>query len=129
MNLDGTIFGPVVHTGMTQPFFLMRKRVAATSATDPPQWYEHRDQGNLHEDSVFANTRTMYWLTVDNLDHMSFTDAALDGPRPEERRAARTQDMTTRYVVDFFGAYLRGAPRARTLVVSPFPGTSLRVKP
>jgi dienelactone hydrolase len=138
MDLDGTIFGEVVHTGMGQPFFLMRKR-NPIDPKDPPQFFEHRDQGNLHEDSVFVHTPTMYWLTVDPMDHMAFTDA--DSPwrrRPaisgsaaaddDSLGAARIQEITTRFVLDFFGHYLSGMPRSARLDRSSFAGTDLRFK-
>ncbi len=138
MDLDGTIFGDVVHTGMRQPFFLMRKRYPV-DPNDPPQFFEHRDQGNLHEDSVFVHTTTMYWLTVDPMDHMAFTDA--DSPwrrRPpasgsaaaddDSLSAARIQEITTQFVLDFFGHYLSGMPRSARLDRSPFVGTDLRFK-
>jgi predicted dienelactone hydrolase len=133
MDLDGTIFGPVVHTGMTQPFFLIKKR---TAPGKNPQWSENRAQGNLHEDSVFANTRRMHWLVVDHMDHMAFTDAGLDESRLNEARgvvgfhlpARKVHELTTRYVVDFFGTYLRGDKQSGTLNASPFRGTELLVK-
>lgn len=129
MDLDGTIFGEVVHSGMRQPFFLLRKRVVI-DPNDPPQFFEHRDQGNLHEDSVVAHATTLYWLTVDRLDHMAFTDAALAsaGSRKGSTSAARIQDITTTYVLDFFGHYLSGRPRSAQLDRSPFAGTGLRVQ-
>lgn len=138
MDLDGTIFGDVVHTGMSQPFFLMRKRYSI-DPNDPPQFFEHRDQGDLHEDSVFAHATTMYWLTVDPMDHMAFTDAdspwreqnpALEaGPADNDSlSAARIQEITTRFVLDFFGHYLSGLPRSPRLDQSPFTGTDLRFK-
>ena len=133
MDLDGTLFGPVLHTGMRQPFFLLRQYVEL-SDRDRPRFLEHNDQANLHEDSVFAHTTTMYWLTVVGLDHMAFTDLALTPTAAERAQVAaglrlsaeRTQQMTTRYVVDFFGVYLSGAPRPATLDRSPFPKTTLR---
>ncbi len=136
MNLDGTIFGPVIHTGMTQPFFLVRQRVDVRP-NDPPHFYENRDQANLHEDSVFSHSPTMYWLTVEGLDHMAFTDAALApgvGARVQSavglrQSAEETQAMTTRYVLDFFGHYLNGDPRPGSFNASPFARTSLRRKP
>jgi len=136
MDLDGTIFGSVVHTGMKQAFFLLRKTVAPPSAKDPPLWYENRDQANLHEDSVWAHTKTMYWLDVNGLDHMSFTDAALNETQMQEFKEGlgfrlptkRAQEMTTRYVLDFFDAYLSGVRRSANLTQSPFPKTSLRFK-
>jgi len=134
MDLDGTIFGEVIHTGMRQPFFLVRQRV--TSHGNRPQFLERHDQASLHEDSLYVHSRTMYWLTVDHLDHMAFTDAALT-PTLSERlltavgsrlSAQHTQEIATRYAVDFFGYYLSGAPRPGSLDRSPFAGTSLRLK-
>ncbi|HEX7939511.1 MAG TPA: hypothetical protein VF483_11040 [Gemmatimonadaceae bacterium] len=135
MNLDGTIFGSVVHTGMRQPFFLMRQYVAV-SAKDPPRFLEQHDQGNMHEDSVFAHTPVMYWLTVPGLDHMAFTNAALDESTMRQIKevagfgtsAKKVQEMTTRYVLDFFGAYLSGALRSPNLETSPYSGTTIRFR-
>lgn len=137
MNLDGTIFGNVVHTGMKQPFFLLRKYVPPPDmVNDPPRFYEKRDQANMHEDSVFAHTPVMYWLAVEGLDHMSFTDAALAPDAVQSlqeraglRRSAQvTQEMTTRYVLEFFGAYMSGARRSPILEKSMYDGTQLRFK-
>jgi len=136
MDLDGTLFGPVLHTGMRQPFFLLRQRFEI-GVGDHPRFLEHNDQANLHEDSVFAHTDTMYWLTVVGLEHMAFTDAANRPPGSDSARIAaglqlgaeRTREITTRYVVDFFDTYLSGGPRPASLGQSPFPGTMLRHKP
>jgi pimeloyl-ACP methyl ester carboxylesterase len=137
MDLDGTIFGSVVHTGMKQPFFLVRQHFILTaSTTDPPRFLEKHDQASLHEDSVFAHSPTMYWLTVDHLDHMSFTDVALTAgwmQRVQEMaglrlRAARTQEITSRFARDFFATYLSGAPRAASLDKTPYSGTQLKWK-
>lgn len=139
MDLDGTIFGDVVHTGISQPFFLMRKRYSIDPG-DPAQFFEHRDQGNLHEDSVFVHATTMYWLTLDTMEHMAFTDAdspwrggnpSLSDRSPaddDSLEASRIQEITTRFVVDFFGHYLSGVPRSGLLDQSPFTGTDLRFK-
>jgi hypothetical protein len=137
MDLDGTIFGSVVHTGMKQPFFLIRQHFILTgSITDPPRFLEKHDQASLHEDSVFAHTPTMYWLTVDHLDHMSFTDAALTANPKQHLQemaglrlsAARTQEITSRFARDFFATYLTGAPRAASLDKTPYSGTRLKLK-
>ncbi len=135
MDLDGTIFGEVVHTGMPQPFFLIRQHFTA-NPLDPPRFLEYHDQASLHEDSVWAHSPTMYWLTVDGLDHMSFTDAALVPTLSAKVGTAMglllgakaTQEMTTRYVEDFFGHYLSGDLKNARLDRSPFAGTSLRIK-
>ena len=135
MNLDGTIFGPVVHTGTRQPFFLVRQYVTVTDK-DPPRFLEQRDQGNMHEDSVFAHTPVMFWLTVPGLDHMAFTDAALDESTARQIKdavgfgvsAKKVHEMTTRYVLDFFGAYLSNEHRSPDLETSPYPGTTIRFR-
>jgi pimeloyl-ACP methyl ester carboxylesterase len=127
MDLDGTIFGNVVHTGLRQPFFLMRKRYRI-DPDDPPRFFEHRDQGNLHEDSAFVHTPTMYWLTVDGLDHMAFTDADSPWRKQDPTRGMEVHEITTRFVLDFFGHYLSGMPRSARLDRSPFRGTDLRFR-
>jgi pimeloyl-ACP methyl ester carboxylesterase len=137
MDLDGTIFGSVVHTGMKQPFFLVRQHFILTdSLVDPPRFLEKHDQASLHEDSVFVHTRTMYWLTVDHLDHMSFTDAALTPDWTQHARvmaglqlsAARAQEITSRFARDFFATYLNDAPRAASLDKSPYSEARLKWK-
>jgi len=129
MDLDGTIFGSVVHTGMKQPFFLVRQHFILTdSLNDPPRFLEKHDQASLHEDSVFAHTATMYWLTVDHLDHMSFTDAALTTDSGLQLSAARAQEITSRYARDFFATYLNAAPRAASLDKSPYSEARLKWK-
>jgi pimeloyl-ACP methyl ester carboxylesterase len=137
MNLDGTMFGPVVHTGVRLPVFLLRAMIPPPKKNDPPVWFEHRGQGSLHEDSVWTHTPTMYWLSVQGLDHMSFTDAGLDETRVQEFKnglasrlsAKRAQEMATRYAVEFFGFYLNGGKRPLILNDTPFPKTILRRKP
>jgi len=128
MDLDGTIFGSVVHTGMKQPFFLVRQHFILTdSLTDPPRFLERHDQASLHEDSVFVHTPIMYWLTVEHLDHMSFTDAALTNSTLQ-LSAARVQEITSRYARDFFATYLNSAPRAASLDKSPYREARLKWK-
>jgi pimeloyl-ACP methyl ester carboxylesterase len=137
MDLDGTIFGSVVHTGMKQPFLLVRKHIILSdSIIDPPRFLEQHDQASLHEDSVFAHTPTMYWLSVDHLDHMSFTDAALTADSKQRVQemaglrlsAARTQEITSRFARDFFATYLSGVPRAVSLDKTPYGETQLKRK-
>ena len=137
MDLDGTIFGSVVHTGIRQPFFLVMKYFnPINSIIDPPRFLEKHDQASLHEDSVFAHSSTMYWLTVDHLDHMSFTDAALTESRMQRLQemaglrlsAARTHEITSRFARDFFDNYLGGASRPGSLEKTPYRGTQLEWK-
>lgn len=136
MNLDGTMLGSLVHTGLQQPLFLLREREYGVHLR-APQFMERHNQATVHEDSVYANTSTMYWLSVNHLEHMSFTDdfpaAATWLERLQERAGlrvgpARAREITLRFALTFFDAYLRGTVREQALERTPFAETALKWK-
>jgi predicted dienelactone hydrolase len=135
MNLDGTVYGRVVHAGVRQPFLLMMGTLSPLHRIrGRPHFYEQRDQARLHEDSMFSHSERMTWLTVDGLDHMSFTDAALAHPPRRGIRhmfgrrlaAADAQRLTIEYAVAFFGTHLQGAAADSILTQASGDGTTLR---
>lgn len=138
MNLDGTLYGPVVKTGVTKPFFILMASLPWTERfrRNPPKFYEDRDQARLHEDMFFARSPRAYWLTVDHLDHMAFTDATLGVPaRLAELMgmrldAPRTREIASRYALTFFGKYL-GTSNTDDVILRKayFPGTQLISRP
>ncbi len=77
VDFDGSLYGRVVHEGVRCPFLLIQQSLSRIDTVDAPVFYEERSQGRLHEDSIRAHTAHMEWVTVDGLDHMSFTDAGL----------------------------------------------------
>lgn len=101
---------------------------------EPPKFYVDRDQGRLHEEMLFERSRRAYWLTVDGLSHMSFTDAAFTPGRFERLAlfvgaridAPSVLELTTRYVRALFDHALRGAAEPPELRRSPYAFASLR---
>jgi hypothetical protein len=77
VDLDGSLYGRVVHEGVACPFLLIERSLTRMDTTDAPVFSEERSQGRLHEDSVLAHSRLVDWVTIDDLDHMSFTDQGL----------------------------------------------------
>jgi len=100
-NLDGSMFGDPVTSGVRQPFFMMLNRMSLLERfrLERPKFLVDHDQARLHEDSLFAHSTNVYWLDVPDLEHMSFTDATL---------SLRTHRMATEYLRAFFGRHLRG---------------------
>ena len=77
VDLDGSLYGRVVHEGVRCPFLLIERSLSRRDTADTPIFYEDRSQGRLHEDSLIAHSELVEWVTIDDLDHMSFTDGGL----------------------------------------------------
>jgi dienelactone hydrolase len=120
MDLDGTVYGDVVTTGVRQPVFLLMG-----SLTERPRWLSPRqslrfdadyDPGTLHEEMLLAHSTNYYRLTVGRLLHMNFSDkgfffdaadrlAELLGAR---RNAKETIRLASTYARAFFGQCFMG---------------------
>lgn len=77
VDLDGSLYGRVVHQGVACPFLLVERSLTRFDTVDTPVFHEERSQGRLHEDSLIAHSSLVEWVTIDGLDHMSFTDSGL----------------------------------------------------
>ena len=121
MNMDGSVFGQSVTRGGACPFLLLMSELPWLDRTfGRPQFHQDRDEGRLHEEMMFERSRRMWWLTLDGLDHMAFTDAAY---------SARVHDAAGRYASAFFGYTLKDALQPEELQRSPYPFASLRSRP
>jgi dienelactone hydrolase len=110
VDLDGSLYGAVIHEGVRCPFLLIERSLSRADTIDKPIFYEERSQGRLHEDSLIAHSHSVTWETIDGLDHMSFTDPALAfrsrywlkeavGLQLNAARAQRiTADLTIRFL-------------------------------
>ena len=119
INFDGSMYGRVVHEGVACPFLLIEGSLGLSDTLGKsPRFYEDRNQGVLHQDSVRSHSRHMIWLTIDRLDHMSFTDDALrfgtsswfreaTGLRLSARRA---QQVSVDLAADFLQTVLSAPP-------------------
>jgi dienelactone hydrolase len=109
VDLDGSLYGRPVHEGVDCPFLLVERSLTRTDTSDAPVFYEDRSQGRLHEDSLLAHSKHVQWMTLDGLDHMSFTDAALSFRTNDwmeeslglRMPAARAQRLACDLLVDF----------------------------
>ena len=136
MNLDGTVFGSTVTRGVPCPFFLLMSTLPLIDRLRPGtrRFYPDRDQGRLHEEMMFERSPHAYWLTVDDLDHMSFADAAFSPSRLQRfssllgarLTAESVRELTTRYARAFFGHFLRGDASPAELRRSPYAFATLR---
>ena len=119
VDLDGSLYGRVIHEGVRCPFLLIERSLSRADTIDKPIFYEERSQGRLHEDSLIAHSPSVTWETIDGLDHMSFTDPALVfdsnhwmkeavGLRLNAARAQRvTADLTIGFLQKHLGATKR----------------------
>src|SRR5258708_23705191 len=119
MDLDGTVFGNVLTTGVRQPFFLMM--AAGIPRPDlpgfrrpPPRFDPNHDKGTLHEDMFLEHSAIAYRLSVRRLSHMNFSDKGFFF-EPEDRLAEllriqmdakQTTRLASGYIRAFFGEYL-----------------------
>ena len=136
MDLDGSIFGRALRNGTPCPFFLLMSALPWTEnfRREPPKFSVNRDPGHIHEQMLFDRSATAYWLTVSGLEHMSFADAALASSARDRFTvrlglrldAARTHELTARYLSAFFGRYLRNESDTALLDQSPYPFATLR---
>lgn len=136
MDMDGSVFGEVLETGVRQPFLLMMRGLTRFDRLDNPhpRFYPDRDQAYLHERRLFERSPTAWYLTVRGLAHMNFADQAYwfdPQARVMEMTGARldgyrTQATASAYVRAFFGRYLRGEESpGRELERSPFSWATL----
>ena len=77
VDFDGSLYGRVVHDGVRCPFLLIERSLRRQDTIDTPVFHEDRSQGRLHEDSLISHSELVDWVTIDGLDHMSFTDGGL----------------------------------------------------
>lgn len=138
LNLDGSVFGLSVSRGSACPFLLLFSKLSLIDrAFRRPAFYPDRDQGRLHEEMMFERSRRMWWLTLDGLDHMAFTDAAYAATGWRrftqsvgvELDAARVHEAAGRYVSAFFTYTLEEGLQPEELQRSPYPFATLRTKP
>ena len=114
VDLDGSLYGPVVHQGVACPFLLIERALSRADTLDSPVWYEERSQGRLHEDSLITHSTSVTWKTIDKLDHMSFTDPALafttgnwfKEAMGRRLNAARAQRITADLTIEFLRTHL-----------------------
>jgi pimeloyl-ACP methyl ester carboxylesterase len=137
VDLDGSLYGRVVHEGVACPFLLVERSLSRVDTSDAPVFYEDRSQGRLHEDSLLAHSRVVQWITVDGLDHMSFTDPALTFRTTDWMKesaglrlnAAGAQQLAADLTIDFLSHEL-GVEQQALLVGDKLPrGVHRTVKP
>lgn len=118
VDLDGTIFGPVMRSGVIQPFLLMMGELGWTQRfrTEPFLTYIPSEQARQHEEQFVARSPRASWLNVAHLTHMNFADEAYFYATPHrllELLGARldgreTHTLASAYVRAFFGRFLGG---------------------
>ena len=113
----------MVHEGVRCPFLLIEQSLSRYDTIDTPIFYEDRSQGRLHEDSLIVHSTLVEWVTIDGLDHMSFTDDGLAfdsgnwmrevarGRLNGARAQAITADLATEFLARYLGAKAEG-PRS-----------------
>jgi dienelactone hydrolase len=137
---DAAHAADVVRAGITQPLMIMTRHAASMRAERAKAggWPEAaieqtlRTQGQLYE-----RTRgPAYYLDVDTMFHVNWTDAPLLSPLLELTgltgpiAARRGHAVTNAYTVAFFGRYLRGLPAPLLDGPSPlFPEVEFRSHP
>ena len=75
IDLDGTVYGPVVNSGLKQPLLLFVQKLLP-----PPKLLRARrenfDKNQAREDSLFEHSCSAVRLTVPKLSHMNISDQA-----------------------------------------------------
>ncbi|HEY9735664.1 MAG TPA: hypothetical protein V6D06_05250 [Trichocoleus sp.] len=117
LNLDGSLWGEVVKTGLDRPFMLMNSENAFLS--------------DASKQAFFSNlTGDRYNLTLEGAKHHNFADAPFLLPLLAEVGAAdlyqvgsidpsRGATLINQYALAFFDQYLKGQPQP--LLTSPSP--------
>jgi dienelactone hydrolase len=103
LDLDGTLVGDVVESGLLKPFLMF----------DHP----HPGERNYHRDAVvFRDGKLAYRLTLAGSEHgfsqdwglLPFIPASVKKASPGTIDTARALTITKAYVEAFFGQYLEG---------------------
>ncbi len=122
MDLDGSIFWPVMRTGVSQPFLLMMANLdwEQRLTRKPKLMLIPRAQARRREEMFIARSPRASWINVDHLTHMNFADEAfffstlywtmeLLGRRLDGHD---TRGIASAYVRAFFGRHLSGTESA-----------------
>ncbi|HEY9879200.1 MAG TPA: hypothetical protein V6D29_12150 [Leptolyngbyaceae cyanobacterium] len=117
LNLDGSMWGEVVETGLDRPFMLMNSENAFLSDSS--------------KQSFFSNsTGDRYNLSLEGAKHHNFADAPFLAPLFAEAGVTspyqvgsidpnRGAELINQYTLAFFDQYLKGQPNS--LLTSPSP--------
>ena len=117
--------------GVPCPFFLLMATLPLIDRLRPgtPKFYPDRDRGRLHEEMMFERSPRAYWLTVDDLDHMSFADDAFSPSRLQRLSsflgarltAELVRGLTTRYAARSSATFSAAMPARQSLDGRPIP--------
>lgn len=108
INLDGAAKDPLTGSGLSRPFLFFGKESNYTPGSSP--------QADTWEWDWQRMTGWKRWLVVSGTVHPSFTDVGLLGEQAgidfgADLPAARTSEITRRYVRAFFDLHLRHRPQ------------------
>lgn len=141
MNMDGTLFGKGdLKYGLKQPFLMMNAKTSEMTSTDEPNDEELRQNGMTRKDYDFIAKEAQmrknnllnnggYSVTIDHLDHLSFTDLYLLSPFfqwSHQMTPGQAHAIINAYTLAFFDKHLKG--KTDTLFdnpTSPFPEVKL----
>lgn len=120
-DVDGTVFGPVMRTGVRQPFLLMMANLDWTQRLrrTPKLTIVPRERARVREETFISHAEAASWVNVAHLTHMNVADEAyfyaahhrlleLVGARLDGHE---TQSIVSDLLRGFFGRYLRGETR------------------
>lgn len=128
VDMDGTIFGRAVMSGVKQPFLVMTANSASPliASVQPPELDEARD-ARITEQIFYSQSRSAYWLKIRGLIHSHFgDDAFFYEPKvwlAELFRARMngrdTHRIASAYLRAFFGRHLSGVESPQRELVDP----------
>ena len=119
VDIDGTIFGPVLRKGVAQPFLMLMADldVAQRLISKPKFALISQRDARIGEDVFVSHSPRTSWLNISGWTHMNVADegfyyapqhrlAELFGMR---RTGAETQRIASAYVRAFFERHLKGS--------------------
>jgi dienelactone hydrolase len=115
INLDGSMYGKSLQSGVVKPFlFVTSSTLDAQGAGPSSSIAERYDRANEAQILGGLKKSGSYLLSLKNADHYNFVDAAL---LPSFRHTAvgtinpvRAHDVVAHYAVRFLDTYVRGYP-------------------
>ena len=111
IDLDGTLFGPVVQTGLEKPFLVIQSDQCSTSTSDCRSF-----QSGVDAILRLLPSSERYRLSIKGTQHYNFSDYAISFSPMRALGALGSIDgvrglqITRTYVRAFFDTYLNGIP-------------------
>lgn len=115
LNMDGVLYGKlrIPASGLNKPFFMM----SADDSLNSVQHMKDREMAKMMEGALerykYVAAGGNYWMTINHMKHMGFSDLYLLSPLYEQVEGVKAREvhrLINDYSLDFFNHYLKQQP-------------------